>query len=196
MSHIRENKFTHSSIYNRLVPGLKNMPVPVLVTLKIRYTNRKAPAQRPFLLAGELASPAGRVLVVLGWVLGQFTCKIWDRELSYCFQKFFAHHLLYGVKTNYNSLSVPIFNKKSHRTQARHEPRNILNFINCPIKCLINCLPAECPSLTFIYEYAYINTHIWWLFPSWSSYIPAMQGDSSHSPGCIMTNRRYVFIYE
>ena len=41
------------------------MPVPVLVTLKIRYTNRKAPAQRPFLLAGELASPAGRVLVVL-----------------------------------------------------------------------------------------------------------------------------------
>ena len=50
----------------RLVPGLKNMPVPVLVTLKIRYTNRKAPAQRPFLLAGELASPAGRVLVVLG----------------------------------------------------------------------------------------------------------------------------------
>ena len=40
------------------------MPVPVLVTLKIRYTNRKAPAQRPFLLAGELASPAGRVLVV------------------------------------------------------------------------------------------------------------------------------------
>ena len=39
----------------RLVPGLKNMPVPVLVTLKIRYTNRKAPAQRPFLLAGELA---------------------------------------------------------------------------------------------------------------------------------------------
>ena len=40
---------------NRLVPGLKNMPVPVLVTLKIRYTNRKARAQRPFLLAGELA---------------------------------------------------------------------------------------------------------------------------------------------
>ena len=39
----------------RLVPGLKNMPVPVLVTLKIRYTNRKAQAQRPFLLAGELA---------------------------------------------------------------------------------------------------------------------------------------------
>ena len=38
-----------------------------VVTLKIRYTNnRKAPAQRPFLLAGELASPAGRVLVVLG----------------------------------------------------------------------------------------------------------------------------------
>ena len=52
--------------YIRLVPGLKNMPVLVLVTLKIRYTNRKAPAQRPFLLAGELASPAGRVLVVLG----------------------------------------------------------------------------------------------------------------------------------
>ena len=50
----------------RLVPGLKNMPVPVLVTLKIRYTKRKAQAQRPFLLAGELASPAGQVLVVLG----------------------------------------------------------------------------------------------------------------------------------
>ena len=59
------------------------MPVPVLVTLKIRYTNRKAPAQRPFLLAGELASPSGRVLVVLGWLLGRFTCKIWDQELSY-----------------------------------------------------------------------------------------------------------------
>ena len=57
---------------NRLVPGLKNMPVPVLVTLKIRYTNRKAPAQRPFLLAGELASPAGRVLVVLVLVLACF----------------------------------------------------------------------------------------------------------------------------
>ena len=42
-------------VHTRLVPGLKNMPVPVLVTLKIRYTNRKAPAQRPFLLAGELA---------------------------------------------------------------------------------------------------------------------------------------------
>ena len=56
----------------RLVPGLKNMPVPVLVTLKIRYTNRKAPAQQPFLLAGELASPAGRVLVVLVLVLACF----------------------------------------------------------------------------------------------------------------------------
>ena len=50
----------------RLVPGLKNMPVPVLLTRKIRYTNKAAPVQRPFLLAGELASPAGRVLVVLG----------------------------------------------------------------------------------------------------------------------------------
>ena len=50
----------------RLVPGLKNMPVPVLVTLKFRYTNRTAPMKRPFLLAGELASPVGRVLVVLG----------------------------------------------------------------------------------------------------------------------------------
>ena len=53
-----------TAIAGMVVPGLKNMPV--LVTLKIRYTNRKAPAQRPFLLAGELASPAGRVLVVLG----------------------------------------------------------------------------------------------------------------------------------
>ena len=62
-----ENPFQTMTLQNtRLVPGLKNMPVPVLVTLKIRYTNRKAPAQRPFLLAGELASPAGRVLVVLG----------------------------------------------------------------------------------------------------------------------------------
>ena len=62
-----ENPFqTMTSQNTRLVPCLKNMPVPVLVTLKIRYTNRKAPAQRPFLLAGELASPAGRVLVVLG----------------------------------------------------------------------------------------------------------------------------------
>ena len=40
----------------RLVPGLKNMPVPL--TRKIRYTNKTAPVQRPFLLAGELASPA------------------------------------------------------------------------------------------------------------------------------------------
>ena len=68
--------FTWDIPLKRLVPGLKNMPVPVLVTLKIRYTNRKAPAQRPFLLAGELASPAGRVLVVLGLLLGRFTCKI------------------------------------------------------------------------------------------------------------------------
>ena len=44
-----------SLVTYRLVPDLKNMPVPVLVTLKIRYTNRKAQAQRPFLLAGELA---------------------------------------------------------------------------------------------------------------------------------------------
>ena len=71
------------NILNRLVPGLKSMPVPVLVTLKFRYTNRKAPAQQPFLLAGELASPVGRVLVVLGWLLGRFTCKIWVRELSW-----------------------------------------------------------------------------------------------------------------
>ena len=61
-----QNYFLNDFEAIRLVPGLKNMPVPVLVTLKIRYTNRKAPAQRPFLLAGELASPAGRVLVVLG----------------------------------------------------------------------------------------------------------------------------------
>ena len=48
----------------RLVPGLKNMPVPVLLTHKIRYTNKTAPVQRPFLLAGEIGSPAGRVLRV------------------------------------------------------------------------------------------------------------------------------------
>ena len=54
------------------------MPVPVLVTLKIRYTNRKAPAQRPFLLAGELASPAGRVLRVSSTGTGMFL----DRELT------------------------------------------------------------------------------------------------------------------
>ena len=50
----------------RLVPGLKNMPVPVLLTCKNRYTNKAAPVQRPFLLAGELASPADLVLIVLG----------------------------------------------------------------------------------------------------------------------------------
>ena len=48
------------------------MPVPVLVTLKIRYTNRKAQTQRPFLLAGELASPAGRVLRVSSTGTGMF----------------------------------------------------------------------------------------------------------------------------
>ena len=58
--------------YIRLVPGLKNMPVPVLLTRKFRYTNRAAPLQRPFLLAGEVASPAGRVLVVLVLVLACF----------------------------------------------------------------------------------------------------------------------------
>ena len=50
------------------------MPVPVLVLLtsKFRYTNRTAPLKRPFLLAGEFASPAGRVLVVLVLVLACF----------------------------------------------------------------------------------------------------------------------------
>ena len=48
------------------------MPVPVLLTRKFRYTNRAAPLQRPFLLAGEVASPAGRVLVVLVLVLACF----------------------------------------------------------------------------------------------------------------------------
>ena len=56
----------------RLVPGLKNMPVPVLLTRKIRYTNKAAPVQRPFLLAGELASPAGRVLRVSSTGTGMF----------------------------------------------------------------------------------------------------------------------------
>ena len=55
---------------------------------------------------------------------------------------------------------------------------------------------AECPSwYCYIWILIY-RVYIWWLFPSWSSYIPAMQGHSSHSPGCIMTNRLYVFIYE
>ena len=48
------------------------MPVPVLLTRKIRYTNKKAPVQRPFLLAGELASPAGRVLRVSSTGTGMF----------------------------------------------------------------------------------------------------------------------------
>ena len=56
----------------RLVPGLKNMPVPVQLTRKIRYTNKKAPVQRPFLLAGELAPPAGRVLRVSSTGTGMF----------------------------------------------------------------------------------------------------------------------------
>ena len=56
----------------RLVPGLKNMPVPVLLTRKIRYTNKAAPVQRPFLLAGELGSPAGRVLRVSSTGTGMF----------------------------------------------------------------------------------------------------------------------------
>ena len=60
------------SVNIRLVPGLKNMPVPVLLTRKFRYTNRTAPLKRPFLLAGEFASPAGRVLVVLVLVLACF----------------------------------------------------------------------------------------------------------------------------
>ena len=59
-------------VIDRLVPGLKNMPVPVLLTRKFRYTNRTAPLKRPFLLAGEFASPAGRVLVVLVLVLACF----------------------------------------------------------------------------------------------------------------------------
>ena len=58
--------------YSRLVPGLKNVPVPVLLTRKIRYTNKAAPVQRPFLLAGELASPAGRVLRVSSTGTGMF----------------------------------------------------------------------------------------------------------------------------
>ena len=48
------------------------MPVPVLLTRKIRYTNKAAPVQRPFLLAGELASPAGRVLRVSSTGTGMF----------------------------------------------------------------------------------------------------------------------------
>ena len=48
------------------------MPVPVLLTRKIRYTNKKAPVQRPFLLAGELAPPAGRVLRVSSTGTGMF----------------------------------------------------------------------------------------------------------------------------
>ena len=48
------------------------MPVPVLLTRKIRYTNKKAPVQRPFLLAGEIASPAGRVLRVSSTGTGMF----------------------------------------------------------------------------------------------------------------------------
>ena len=56
----------------RLVPDLKNMPVPVLLTHKIRYTNKKAPVQRPFLLAGEIASPASRVLRVSSTGTGMF----------------------------------------------------------------------------------------------------------------------------
>ena len=48
------------------------MPVPVLLTRQIRYTNKKAPVQRPFLLAGEIASPAGRVLRVSSTGTGMF----------------------------------------------------------------------------------------------------------------------------
>ena len=54
---------------------------------------------------------------------------------------------------------------------------------------------AECPSWYCYILILIYRVYIWWLFPSWSSYIPAMQGHSSHSPGCIMTNRICVFIY-
>ena len=39
---------------------------------KLRYTNRPDQVQRPFLLAGEIASPAGRVLRVSSTGTGMF----------------------------------------------------------------------------------------------------------------------------
>ena len=60
---------------------------------------------------------------------------------------------------------------------------------------LLHISKAECPSWYCYILILIYRVYIWWLFPSWSSYIPAMQGHSSHSPGCIMTNRLCVFIY-
>ena len=39
---------------------------------KTHYSKRAAPVQRPFLLAGDLASPAGRVLRVSSTGTGMF----------------------------------------------------------------------------------------------------------------------------
>ena len=47
-----------SNHYSSTVPELRSRYSKLDLYTKLRYTNRKAPVQRPFLLAGELASPA------------------------------------------------------------------------------------------------------------------------------------------